>query len=253
MNVVETLPAGADWENAERSWIQVLGDAGCKLVNSTAGGDGWTPGQRHKQESIDKMKHNKRDLVLVGTDLSWSDVEEHVLLIYNKTPNLSYTFDVMRNSLGIPIGYRMMRQILIDHGALGLDGQRKRKRTKRQHNQIPDPVVEEIRSLRRQGLLQKEIAERVGCHMSAVGKYLKHENITVRRRAHNIGQKTAGATSPFPGVYFDRSKGRWRAQVHVNGRRVVIGTFATETDAVKARYAYLNSDNGIDRDVLRAG
>jgi predicted RNA-binding protein with PUA domain len=42
------------------------------------------------------------------------------------------------------------------------------------------------------------------------------------------------ATSAFKGVCYDKERGRYRAQIKANGRRRLIGRFATEREAAKA-------------------
>jgi hypothetical protein len=54
------------------------------------------------------------------------------------------------------------------------------------------------------------------------------ENARNRRRAkHN--------TSGFKGIYFDRGRSKWRAQIQCNGRRKMVGRFDTQ-EAAHAAY-----------------
>ncbi len=60
----------------------------------------------------------------------------------------------------------------------------------------------------------------------------------------------AGCTSPYRGVYWNRQRRTWQAQISTDGRRRNLGRFASEEDAARAfdgaalaawgEYAYLN-------------
>jgi hypothetical protein len=56
---------------------------------------------------------------------------------------------------------------------------------------------------------------------------------TVAQNCHNQGLRTNN-TSGFKGVYFDRTKGRWRARIQVNGKSTPLGYFATSIEAARA-------------------
>lgn len=47
-------------------------------------------------------------------------------------------------------------------------------------------------------------------------------------------QRRAGTSSRHKGVYWDTSRSRWHAGIHVNGRSYSLGRFATEDEAARA-------------------
>lgn len=47
-------------------------------------------------------------------------------------------------------------------------------------------------------------------------------------------RRRAGRTSRFKGVSLDRSRGKWMAWIHVNGKTRSLGRFAEEEDAARA-------------------
>jgi len=42
-------------------------------------------------------------------------------------------------------------------------------------------------------------------------------------------------TSGFKGVYFDKSRNKWQAEIMINGKKIHIGRFYTKEDAIEAR------------------
>src|SRR5207245_4715057 len=74
MTVLEVIPPGGDWREAERRWIRYYLDAGYCLTNGTSGGDGvpdlapearariraaWV-GRKHRPETLEKMSLGRR-------------------------------------------------------------------------------------------------------------------------------------------------------------------------------------------------
>ena len=58
--ILETVPSGADWEEAEKRWIKELRDMGCPLTNLTNGGDG-ASGYEWREESKSKLSTTKKE------------------------------------------------------------------------------------------------------------------------------------------------------------------------------------------------
>lgn len=54
MQIIETVPAGQDWETVERKWIAHYRSQGARLTNATDGGDG-SLGLPHSEESRRKI------------------------------------------------------------------------------------------------------------------------------------------------------------------------------------------------------
>jgi hypothetical protein len=68
----------------------------------------------------------------------------------------------------------------------------------------------------------------------------RRSNMRLATRAQNR-QNTpscAGSTSPFRGVYYDRSRGAWRALAEIAGRKHYFGPFTTELAAAEAVDAF---------------
>lgn len=58
--------------------------------------------------------------------------------------------------------------------------------------------------------------------------------VTMQKQFWNRGIRKTNK-SGVSGVYFDKSKGRWRAHITVNRKRIDLGTYLEKEDAVKAR------------------
>lgn len=56
-------------------------------------------------------------------------------------------------------------------------------------------------------------------------------------------RKREGSSSRYVGVYFDKSRNKWSAQLKYEGKNHHIGRFDNEIDGVKARDAYIISKN----------
>lgn len=65
------------------------------------------------------------------------------------------------------------------------------------------------------------------CRLSNFREATRTENSRNRK-------KSAGTTSSFKGVFWNTEKGRWRAQIYVNGKLIFLGYFHLEIDAAKA-------------------
>lgn len=78
-------------------------------------------------------------------------------------------------------------------------------------------------------------------HINMNGLDNRKSNLRYASRSHNGANtkklNTHGATSVYKGVYLETYKSqnsRWRARVKVNGKRINLGSFDTETDAALA-------------------
>jgi len=80
------------------------------------------------------------------------------------------------------------------------------------------------------------------------GKYVDHINgDTLDNRRVNLRVATPqessfnrgswGSTSRHVGVHFDAERGRWRASIQVSGRKMQLGSYGSELEAVAARVA----------------
>ena len=59
-------------------------------------------------------------------------------------------------------------------------------------------------------------------------------SVSHMQNCHNTGDRK-NSSSKHKGVYFNNHRGRpWKAQIRINGKRICLGTFDTETDAAKA-------------------
>jgi len=61
-------------------------------------------------------------------------------------------------------------------------------------------------------------------------------NLRICSRAENLLNtgKRAGATSPFKGVWLNRSTGRWYAAIRCRGQRIWLGAYVDEVEAARA-------------------
>jgi len=70
MEIVEVVPSGGNWAEAERRWIKYYRDMGCDLTNLSDGGEG-EPGRVLSQESRDKLSRS-----LIGHPVSPETIEK---------------------------------------------------------------------------------------------------------------------------------------------------------------------------------
>lgn len=61
----------------------------------------------------------------------------------------------------------------------------------------------------------------------------------VSRTGNGLNRHTATGTSRFRGVFWNKQRGKWRAQVAVAGRNHVLGDFPVESDAARAVSGFL--------------
>lgn len=54
------------------------------------------------------------------------------------------------------------------------------------------------------------------------------------RSQNNMNRKKTRGTSKYKGVWLDRSTGKWRSHLNIDGRRIYLGSFSDEKDAGKA-------------------
>lgn len=78
-------------------------------------------------------------------------------------------------------------------------------------------------------------------HLDENGLNCQRANMTLRTNADNIRRqlhKPGRGTSRFKGVYLDRARGKWAAQVMVNRKNINLGRFDSEEEAGAARRAF---------------
>jgi len=73
-------------------------------------------------------------------------------------------------------------------------------------------------------------------HKDHSGLNNTRENLRIATRSQNTcnNKKTRGRTSKYKGVYFDEKRGRYRAYIMANGKRIDLGRYDNEIDAAKA-------------------
>lgn len=71
----------------------------------------------------------------------------------------------------------------------------------------------------------------------------RRSNLRVVTHAENMRNRPVhrGSSSRYRGVYWEKSRGRWRAELKVNGKKVRLGRFTDEDEAGKAAHAFLES------------
>lgn len=68
----------------------------------------------------------------------------------------------------------------------------------------------------------------------------RRENLRiVTPKQNRENQPSRGGSSAFVGVTWDRDRGRWRAQIQIDGRVVNLGRYLTEREAADARDRYV--------------
>lgn len=72
-------------------------------------------------------------------------------------------------------------------------------------------------------------------HVNGNGLDNRRHNLRLCTKSQNQGnrQKHRQSASKFKGVWWDKSKQKWRAAVRVNGRRIYGGLFLREEDAAR--------------------
>jgi hypothetical protein len=73
-------------------------------------------------------------------------------------------------------------------------------------------------------------------HINGDGLDNRRENLRVCTRSQNNANRhrSQSRSSPFKGVHFEKCTGRWRAEVHLNGKRHTLGRFDAIEDAAAA-------------------
>jgi len=73
-------------------------------------------------------------------------------------------------------------------------------------------------------------------HINGNGLYNRRENLRVCTRSQNNANRhrTQSKSSPIKGVHFEKYTGRWRAEIHLNGKRHTLGRFDHIEDAAAA-------------------
>lgn len=74
-------------------------------------------------------------------------------------------------------------------------------------------------------------------HKDGDGLNNQRENLrpaTHQQNMQGFRRKRPGATSKFRGVYWNKSHGKWQAQIRVKGALIHLGLFTSETEAGRA-------------------
>lgn len=75
-------------------------------------------------------------------------------------------------------------------------------------------------------------------HLSRNGLDNRRENLRIGNKSMNALntriRQQHGKTSVYKGVYLDRSIGRWRARLRINGKTACLGIFDVEREAARA-------------------
>lgn len=76
------------------------------------------------------------------------------------------------------------------------------------------------------------------CGVKLVVNHINHiksdnrvENLEIITNRENCNHRKKAGTSAYPGVCWDKSRGKWKAQVHINNKTHQLGRFANEYDA----------------------
>lgn len=71
-------------------------------------------------------------------------------------------------------------------------------------------------------------------HIDGDGLNNTRENLRIVTHRENMqNQASRGGTSNHRGVYFNKSHGKWRAQIQVDGKRKYLGSFDSEKEAAE--------------------
>lgn len=73
-------------------------------------------------------------------------------------------------------------------------------------------------------------------HRDGDGLNNQRENLRVATASQNHANERpgAGGTSRFKGVYWDKSKSKWCAEIKIDRKKIHLGRFAVEEDAARA-------------------
>lgn len=72
-------------------------------------------------------------------------------------------------------------------------------------------------------------------HIDGNGLNNVRENLRLVSHKENMAnQRKRAGKSKYRGVYFNKSHGKWRAQIQIEGKRTYLGSFASEIEAAKA-------------------
>jgi muconolactone delta-isomerase len=63
------------------------------------------------------------------------------------------------------------------------------------------------------------------------------ENLRLATTAQNAQNKTRSGRSRHVGVYYNQAKGKWQAQIQMNGHKRNLGRFDSEEEAAQAALA----------------
>ena len=74
-------------------------------------------------------------------------------------------------------------------------------------------------------------------HRNGDGLDNRRDNLRLATHSENMMNRPkikSPTTSRFVGVYFDKARRLWVARIHLNGKCIWLGRFATEIEAAKA-------------------
>lgn len=62
----------------------------------------------------------------------------------------------------------------------------------------------------------------------------RRENLRIVTRRQNTQNKKTKGTSKYPGVYWNKEKKKWKAEIRLEGKKTHLGYFSIEKEAAKA-------------------
>tara|TARA_R110002153_G_scaffold268034_1_gene432522 strand:+ start:51 stop:563 length:513 start_codon:yes stop_codon:yes gene_type:complete len=72
-------------------------------------------------------------------------------------------------------------------------------------------------------------------HINNIKTDNRLENLqVVTNRENSTKDKRKGCTSKYTGVYWNKSRGKWRSNIKINGKDIYLGYFMDETEAAEA-------------------
>lgn len=105
---------------------------------------------------------------------------------------------------------------------------------------ITDEQAEKIIDLYHKKWTMKEIAKEINCSISSVSAMVRGD------RKKHLGQSVRSVacnnTSGHTGVYFEKNRNKWIANVKVNGKNKKLGRYATLEEAIYARNSFNNEN-----------
>lgn len=74
-------------------------------------------------------------------------------------------------------------------------------------------------------------------HINNIKTDNRVENLQLISVRENSSKDKKGYSSKYVGVHFDKKSNKWRARIHINGKKIHLGSY---TDELKANEAYQN-------------